>query len=1094
MDQGSRRFVSIIVVVMVLLAGLLATLVFVMDPDDDNGEGWHVEGDSIIVDGNAKWVGWNETLVRPVMISPGASLVIKDSHIEIPLERLIFTSEPGFELSNRGRMEVVNSTISVTKDPRLYKARFDPYEGEISTPAAWRVVNLRGIGSFVDPIDPVLEFSVMMTEGEGHVVAAVQTTPDEVLKPIYVIGPDDVEPMQWKDVRVSLARFIGSTPRVTVFIHDSTAKDVLISNLRITDDGEPLPGDIAMEGRLTQEGWSTGHLYSVMEIFRDWDWWINPLVEGAGDLTVIDSTFKAAPGLDRKWQEYRPQSVGMEGEGPYATVESAPFTGTLNLTGDLTVERSTFSYVPISVGGGDVSVTGASFVGDCELVSIGCAPDSEVSVVDSDFILLEPIEDQQRYTIDEHTWLMAIEGENTRTMIETCNFSGQGTGIGIHVNRGEPVLRDCTFSGLLISIWVHEAGTSMRWGELDPTLDFIDSTEAHYLETREVTVNFEGEGEPAPSDNESGEWNGHYPYIDGMPDIMMMKYQTPHYLIISVPVNIVGPDFREKTVESIEVYIDPSWADYKIVEIDPSITPMTVVFDDSGQEEPDHIAYVYSYNDVGNASGILSQRISLRIDHEYLLSSYLNVTMDGEVIDRVDLVGLGHNITEYREDVYFNHSIPPGPHNLTFDLMGAYLHEENFVELRTYSCLIYRIDGQPEEDVFEWVISDENTGIIMVDEGVKIGDLTYAPDPVPIAFDLAILTWKGSTVTIDRLDASPVYYFAGLDVVGNGTVVIRDLRAPFLQSEIQNCTLVIERLDSSYFDARAWNASISLMGGQVADSNIVSYNGSRIHIEGISVTVDYSITIQCIDSSLFLNDCAFEGTSRSKVRVSGAFDSDLEVRDCSFNGIPLDTRLFEGNNTLRVTGCDFNGEGAYLFVLPSAVYTSDGRDLLETMPSGGSVDGNVFYGPGTGLILFPPYKDVLLGENAFYGEAKAYAFFRPNVTIQGDTDDYTIVTTMDHFKICSAGWIEHRDFEEGWLNYLVDVTEIVENMDDPGLVDVVIVQTSNPYSLRGSIVSFQEIRVADPRSTLPFSDWDYIGDDISRMFNTYGTDVDRWDW
>jgi hypothetical protein len=1100
MDSGTRRFVSIVVAIMLLLAGLMTALILIIGPnlnEDSGTEGWHMKGGSIIVDGNAKWVRWNKTLIHPVHIVPGGNLVIEDSQIEIPLERLIFSSEPGFNLSNDSLMRVVNSTISVKKDPRLYKALFDPWEGEISTPAAWRVANLKGSDSFVSTIDPFLEFSVLMTEGEGTVVAAVQRMPDEIMKPLFVVGSNDVEPMKWKDVRISLASFIGTTPRITVFIHESTARDVLISDLRISNDGDPLPGDIAMMGRPDKEGWSTGHLYKFMEHFRDWDWWINPLIEGSGNMTIIDSIIEASPNLDRKWQRYRPQSVGLEGQGPYATLQSAPFTGALNMTGDLTLERSTFSYVPISAWGGEISIIGSRFLGDCELVTIGCNPEIEVTVKDSDFILHIPKENQERYSIDEITWLLAIERGRWLTTVKGCTFTGQGTGIGIHINRGAIVLEDCTFSDLLVSLWVHDVVPSEEWIGFDPTMDFQDSSGVHYLETKEVIVYFEGEGIPAPSANESGEWNGHWPSdVIGIPTIYMMKYETPHYQIITLPSIIVGPHLRENVVKSTKVYCRPDWVEIsngRTVTIDHSITEMRVAFNDSVPVSSTFWGRVSSFSDVGNANGILQQEVSIRIDHENLLSSYLNVTLDGEVIEAVDLVEINNNITDYEEELYFNHSIPTGPHNLTYHLIGTKYNDTGRIDIRIESTMIYRIDRQPEDDVFAWVIEGYNHGIVMVDEGVEVQGLEYSPEQMPRTFSCDIITGRGSEVTIDRLDVSSDYG-ASLSLLGNGTIIIEDLLIPFLWYEFKNCTVIIGNISTDFAYGSGRNVNLTLDGGTIKDLRLIAYNDSNLQVQGLNVALGYTFIIQCFNSSLYMRDCVFSGSAKYSAIVAGVNESNIEVRDCTFEGAPLDARLYEGNTSLRVTGCDFSGEGAYLFVLPSHYYTYNNRALLDTMPIGGSVDGNVFDGPGTGLIFYPPYKDVLLGVNTFIGEAKTLAFFRPNVTILEDDDDYLTITTLSHYKITVKDWIDHSEFEEEWLNYLVDVTDNIERMEDPGLVDVVLIETHDKKSLGGRIVSFQEIQVADSHLTIHFTDWDYIGDEISRMYNTYGRKVNRWEW
>jgi hypothetical protein len=1036
------------------------------------------------------------TLVRPVEISTGSQLVIEDSHIEIPLERLIFSSEPGFALSDDSRMTVVNSTISVRKDPRLIGALFDPYEWEVSIPAAWRVVNLVDGGESVQPFNPVLEYSVLMTEGEGFVVAAAQEAPDDDLMPLSVVGPDDAEPMEWIDVSVSLADYIGSTPRVTVFIHDAIARDVLISGLRITDDGEPISGDIEMTGVPDREGWNIGHMERFTDVFREHDWWINPLMEGSGDLVVSDSAIQASPGLDRKWNDYRPHSVGKEGQGPYATLQSAPFTGSLNLTGDLTVEQSIISYVPISVWGGGVSITGSTFVGDCELVSIGCSEGSDVRVRGSEFIYSEPKANQKRYSIDDVTWLLAVERGNAQAIIEDCTFTGDGAGIGIHVNMGEPVLRDCTFSELLVSLWVHEAVPSMRWDSLDATLAFDDSSQVHYLETLEFTVDYEGENEPPPSVNHSLAWYAYYPYyIDEMPDIYLMRHPTPNFLQITVPVFIAGPLFGEKVVKSMELSIDTRWAGYVFVKIDPSTKWMTVELNDDWSEEDGHWAYVSAFNDVGPTSGILSQRIKLKIEHEYYLSSYLNVTLDGEVVYTLDLVGLGHNMTTYRGDLYFNHTIPPGPHNLTYHVMGTYIHEDNIVELAASPYLVYRVVGQPEDDVLAWVMTRYQPGIIMVDEGVSVCDLAYAPDATMVDIMLDILTWNDSEIVIERLDFKTFGYgyFSDLNVVGNGTVVIEELIAGYLDSTIRNCTLVIGRIDTLHFYATVWNADLTIEAGRIFGLSFGVYDDSNLIFKNLMCSLDYGFGIYGIDSALLLKDCSFNGSGSATVKITGGSDSDVEVNNCSFNQLTLDIHLNEGTHSLIVTGCIFKGSRAFLFVLPNDDYADKDSDLLGSIPVEGSIDGNSFDGQGAGLIIFPPYSQVLLGENMFIGNAKTYAFFRPNVTIQGDIYNTRVVATLERFEIESNRWIDYTDYVPGWLNYLVDVTNNLASMDDPGLVDVLILETYSESSVRGRILAFERIRIADPRSSVPFLDWNYIGNDIRNMLIKYDIKDDHWD-
>ena len=132
MDKETSRFLSIVIVAMLLLGGLWSALMLLPTPGGDDGDkndqGWRVEDDTILVYSDATWSNWDTVLEHPVQIEWGCTLTIEDSYLEVPLELMVFEGFQQFTIMDEASLVMMNSTLVVDEDPQLRTAMFGAYE------------------------------------------------------------------------------------------------------------------------------------------------------------------------------------------------------------------------------------------------------------------------------------------------------------------------------------------------------------------------------------------------------------------------------------------------------------------------------------------------------------------------------------------------------------------------------------------------------------------------------------------------------------------------------------------------------------------------------------------------------------------------------------------------------------------------------------------------------------------------------------------------------------------------------------------------------------------------------------------------------
>jgi hypothetical protein len=1094
MDAGTRKFISIIVVAVMLLTGLLTALMLLPPPEGYNEEGdgsggnkgWEVKWDTYLVTGDAQWKGWDQPLEYPVFIEPGASLTIKDSDISVSLEDMIFWEGSVINVSQGASLRLVNTDLVVNAHLGLKDALIDTTRYSDQPPSIWRVLNLK------DATDPVLEFDLEFMRGESYVVVAVQRTPSSELRPIEVLDAEEVGLGYWSNVRVPLVDYIGSTPRVSIFVHNSTAYDVLLTNIEVTDAGGPLEGDILGRGDLWDDGWAVNEFDRFVDVVeRYWSPYeprIQPLITSMGKTTITDSQVLSQPGLRRDWRGYRPQGLGKPGIDLGTTVWTSPRDGGMNVTGELKVEGSRIEYVPITVTYGSLDLLDSTLIGDCEVVTqVGGR--ANIEGCDLAYVYGEGIWNDG---LDlRRTWLLALERDIDFT-VKDCNFSGEGTFVGIHINRAAATLEGNRFFNLSLGMWVHEVNEEMRWASVDPVSTFEDSCGLYFLETHECTVVFEGPDEPSMGVTKPVRWRGQYlKEVPGLESFSMTKYVTPHYAELCVPVIVVGKDIGQHQVDLVSYTVHPDWSDSHHFSLYPEERSITVWLEDEDDDIPG--TYLSSTFDAGPTSGVLAHRMATYMDLTYLVKPYLNVTMDGRLVERVYLNESEYNWSDGMEYILHDIEIPPGPHSVNVSLAASwYDFQEYIIELDSTSFGVYRITGNETwEEAHEFLV-DHFYSIIMVDAGLNIDGIDFQMgDPAsPDYKRYSILTWEGTYLGFDSITGEDRWMV--LTVAGYGSVTVKEFQVD-AYLRFSNTTVVVDNMMlydtylqsySAHFEIRE-TISTGAMTLHLMDN-------STCIIDGVDVDVLSAIEVYVEGSNLTMRDVSFQTDDDARFFLGSIFEGVIIVESCEFTGIPVTARFADMNATFTFEDCTFLGKRAFLAVEAGYYTVDEETDPMNYLPHNGSISGNSFEGKDSGLLFDVGLRETILGVNHLSDGARAYARYRPEVVISGAGVYGYNISTLDCYEFYKLGRLAYSNMDEAY-NYLVDVTADLLDGSDPGYVPVVVwVKWSPYYGSQGTVVGFLDVPISSAQILVRGVNWERIDHAIERLLEDFVIENNWW--
>lgn len=1070
MDASARRFLSIVVVAMLLLGGMLTALMLLPEPDDrDDGEedpGWRVmNDDAIIVYDDAVWSGWDTVVEHPVFIEAGCTLTVEGSRLEVPLERMVFEDLPPFTIGPDAEMVLSNSTLVVDGDPQLATAIFDGEPHETSTPFICRVVNL------MEASRPVLEVELELVRGEPYVVVAAQRPGENRLEALAVVEPEELEAYEWVPVRVSLDEYAGGTPRLVVFVHNSTAAEVMISNITVRDGDDPLPGDAFGLGGLEDDGWDTQHLVGLVDAVGEGNWRINPLIEGwDGDLRVLHSRILSLPGLQHSWRPYRPQMGSLQG-GVHSNMWKAPDEGAINVSGDVRFLSSEVAFVPIKVDGALASFQDCSFVGDCDMLTIGQSK-ATVSGCDFGFRALPGL--WGRRSIDEGTLMLSMERTYGDTIVEDCTFTGEGNGTGLAVNNQVADLRSCSFSGLDVGVWVHEGGPSMEWEDLRGELSFDGSCPLEYLETQEVRVDFAGDEMPS-SGFQYRQWTSNrFDELPGLADIQFPELETAYESTLCVPLTAVTPEGGVHRSSELEVWISPHWAYNKLVTIDPRLSFHLVIFEqeDGGSGVGWFVLRDIKYG-VGNSTGAVVISLALSVVELVELGDvYLNLSVDGAMEDHRVLNTTAHERGYFW--VNLETVLSPGPHVMNYTV-GLDSEAWNLtLEVDRLDIEAYRVsDGSMAEELNRW-LPGRRLSVTLIDPGVVVDGLEFVNENASSSLWINFIAGDGSQVTLERISMEG-RSDCGIITAGSGTLLIGDVSCDDLSLITHNSTVRVGEASGDSFYGVFHGAEVSFSGDLSHDNvYLMSFNGSSIAFDGVAIDVEDRFSMSVWGTEMTMEGCTFTSGGGGRAGITTVYTSTLSIEDCRFDGVPLTIDFFDMNDTCQVVDCTFSGRRAFLCLNMDRWLLESGRDLATALPRNGTVSGNTFTGEGTGLIFLPLFRDTILGANDFLDGARAYSLHNP------ERSDYDIApVTMDSMAFHMSTGVAWEGTDP-WFDHLVDVTDDPLEDRDPGPVLCMVRRFTGYYNgPRGPVVGFQYITIDDKDFTLDDYSW-------TRAYRLYG--------
>ncbi|UCC92750.1 MAG: hypothetical protein JSW25_08815 [Thermoplasmata archaeon] len=1101
MDAGTRRFISIILVAVVLLSVLTGALIMLPSPDDGDGDGdgngngdepqgWVVSNDVMYIQEDVEWRGLEQRLEYPIRINRDASLTIVDSDLWIALEDLIFWEQAALNLSGACQLTLVNSNLTVHAHPGLDEAVMDTDWYGWETPVIWRAVNLK------EAVDPVLEFDVKFLRGYSYVVVAVQQDPQSQLRPIEVLDADEVGLDEWADIRVSLVDYIGSTPRVAIFMHNSTAYDVMLTNIDVMDRDGLLPGDVLGKGTLREDGWEQEHMdrfTSIVDYYyspRYDEWIVNPIITGRGDVSIVDSHLQSSPGIRRDWKGYHPMSVGKEDRPDGAILYTSPERGGINLSGNLDIVDSAVSYAPITVTKGDVQLVDSSFIGDCEVVTLmacqGLVEGCDFSFVSGDGVW----DDNLNYG---NTWLLAMERNLSGSTIANSTFTGEGEGVGIHLNRATPGLRSNEFTDLGIGLWVHETLNDVAWDTVGSTMSYDPSCTLYYLKTTECQVLFQGPNEPWVGTTRPIWWDTSY--IDGVPglrNVPMAEYMSPHYAEYTVPVMVVGPEMGEYVVSNVTVRIRPHWVDdSQYVTLDPLVKVVTVWFEDKPRPT-DFPWYLSSTFDVGNSTGELAHWFRIYGDATWFVDPYINVTMDGVLTERLDLNVSTFDLHEGWHKFNMTLDIPPGPHNVTLTFAASW-HEfqEYVIVLEELSYSVYRMTGNESWSDVAAFLDGGARCVVMVDPGVVVEGIEHRMSSNATDYQrLYLLVWEGAHLGFDTFHSTIDWML--LLTAGRGTMEFGTLEMDGYHT-IKNCTVRIDGLDSGWYYMEAFCATLTYTGTiKTYDSYLQLWNESSVTIDGVQLILGSDLAVYALGSNVSMRDVDISTEDRGTFHIASIHDSVVEVESCSFTGVPMAARFYDVNTTWYIMNNTYTGFRAFLTLEVNPWEYPETKDPTLYVPGVGSIEGNSFSGEGSGFLFDVFLRDEIMGVNHLSDGAVAYARYHPDVMLVGGTYAYSNITTLACYDFFKLGRLAYYSNDETY-NYILDVSDDPMADDDPGLVPVVVWAKDGQYSSDpGYVIGFTEVTISSPLITVRGVDWEPIDAAIEDLLEEFNIEDNWW--
>jgi len=1080
-ELSTRRFVTVVAVVLMLVALNLLAVIVVLDPfadtdrpDDDlpfEGHPWNATVEPLVISGEVEWTDIDARLEQPVIIESGGRLLLKDCHLQLNEEDVLWFESPYITVRDGGTLELDNSTLEVVTSELSDDVLVGPDWSSYHIPHMSRVVDLEGADR------PVLTMDLRWRFKGTPLSISVQESTSSGLEELVRFDPkkawDD-----WVHLEVPLTDYVDSIVRVIVYFPVYPRDVYYIRGLNITDDGDDLPVSIPSTEDAYYGQWMDSGFVKYWNALS-WRWRQRRVILGNGEVSLRDSTISVPTEVQRSASSHYDRA-NIFTRWPQNNTWASTRDWSIELDhANLEATACTFQNVPVLLTNSRVELLRCTFVSPYDMVTLNRC---EGEIVDGVF-KREGMPDGFSHVNppDRMLWALSIENGSYEDPVSVIDCSFQDVEEAIDLGQALYVIKGCTFSGVTrLAVWDHAPLGGTPWLQLAEDNTFLDCPGDLYMRTGLTDIYFNGtrvnlinmtiidtEGRPIDGVSEMPGYN--WDYWRGM---------RAHMLRLDVLVEALD-DVRvvNRTEVNVYSYVDPYyWRD----------TEVTVTVDAGVYElEADLEALFYEQHslpwfEVGTEVSVRRVwRTPETPEGTYNVSVVVPTNQLYVYNLTVDLFLNGHQVRHIEQDEFWDELpriggavidqslyLDPGVNGLQVVVSGQRILNETHVNVtrEEFADPVFKImraiNGSPPEDVEDFL--SEKGVVLAVDEGAafELEDLRLVNTTFVVpTFYLtggagAALTFRNNTfephllliiAMFDHVDLHFVdteipslyqtfydYYYWDQDFIADdpeeivGEITIRNCTKGWIHLNLYRTSLEVSDTSGpggiSLFAVD--NATVSLHN--VTDDDWNAYASGAIW--------SYTIT-----------DCHLSSTYGNGLELRADLINSIRVVDCVIDGSYIDISLQDPSKPpwdLEISGCEFTGSDSYLTVLWPIPRDSGWERSSASFPvPRGEISGNTFSGSGTRVVLHHALYGTTFGENTLSDDVRLWAWYwtiveaHPEMPLANEYD----VLFLDHPDLARDAPFPVEEETNAERYFYYDVTELWDRPFEPPRPTAVIV-------------------------------------------------------
>ena len=912
-------------------------------------------------------------------------------------------------------------------------------------------------------------------------------------------------PMAWEHHSVPLAEFNGGIVRIVLFQETPVEGYLLVSDLRVLDGGDPLVGDrfgpqeVSGQQVSSPEAWDgwtqDDQLDDRLEI-RDRNGHFGAVISSMGSLGLAGSQFNLAQSLPRTQAHPEAYTKGVPGSVYVGGINAQNYLSALRgghveaNDGTISVRDCAFHNVPVVAAGTDqIELARTTFEGGTDLVTL-VGPNSNV---EGCRFVSEPLPSVDRGRLfgspeyERFLWSLSIDGGGIEGEERVQNCSFEGGEVALDLNRADVKITGCTFSDISqLAIWDHESTNG--WNDVGSSNRFDACTGDRYLETRsaELDVRFRGGSYRATGTDPLLLKASEVIKDPSLPDITVVEqgYGEWH---VCVPVRMVDALGSERGFEKIPIVLPLGMGSSKVVELDTDV-PGQVVDILVADLSPDLMLALchsepFGHPTVGAWLGYIQLMVQVDCKGASVSDRRVCFDLDGTKEWCIDVSKGGEEIPmdvdDPGENIYNNIwvvrkviGLHGGGHSVRVTYTEYDVQEARYVEGMNLTYHFYRITGEDGlGNLTEFLTEHEDCWIVVDPDVVLIPD-TQLMTVLSNRSAMRFLLFNGSRVDIE---GQPVGT-GPLDVtaVGEGTLNFHETYRGNLTITSEGGNVNICNISSQVLSIDLQNGSCAIGNASCGSIDLKLAKSAHLTLEDSSIdSLDENTTslFDLSDSRLRLSNVAFDlrnGGSHGldiSIRLRGASELCVNGSRFSYHSIAL---VHDGGDDwgLEVLGCTFSGSSVLSLdetsKWPWSTFAEDPGNVT------GSIDGNAFFGPSSGLVVMGGHYKVLGRGNSFSDGAWLLVHFRPHILVNVGprTCDYEIVNDGRGM----AGTVIGSGLVGGGYDVFIDLEGNASQAMAPREVTIMVITTPNRFD-SGGAWWFMQI---DPRQrsvTLDAPDW-----------------------